>query len=263
MVIVNVTPDSFSDGGQFSTTETALVHARSLVTNGADVLDIGGESTRPGSRPVSIQEEIDRVAPVVETLAKEINIPISVDTSKAEVAQTCVSLGAEIINDVTGFRGDPQMISVAAKTNAGLVVMHMLGTPRTMQQSPEYDDVVTDIRDFFAERVQKLVASGISRERIVIDPGIGFGKTLAHNLGLVRRLFSFRELGLPILLGVSRKSFLAKVLHRETHERLAGSLAVACFAMSRNAVDVLRVHDVAETCDVVRMWRTLDSSPPE
>ncbi len=257
MGIVNVTPDSFSDGGQFDTTEKAVAHGRELARNGADILDIGGESTRPGSQPVSSQEEIDRVAPVVESLAKEIDVPISVDTSKADVARTCVALGAEIINDVAGFRGDPDMVEVAAKTNAGLVVMHMLGSPRTMQQDPQYEEVVRDVRDFLAERVQALESSGVSKAKIVVDPGIGFGKKLGHNLDLVRHLSEFRELGLPILLGVSRKSFIDKVLGRETHERLAGSLAVACFAMSRNSVDILRVHDVPETSDVVRMWQQL------
>jgi dihydropteroate synthase len=260
MGIVNVTPDSFSDGGRFLDHDAAIRHAVELVQQGADILDIGGESTRPGSLPVSLQEELDRVLPVMEGLAKT-GALLSIDTSKAEVAQACIRAGAHIVNDVTGLTGDPHMAEAARDTGAGLIVMHMQGTPATMQLAPRYDDVVQDLFQYFSERLQSLTASGIDCECVAIDPGIGFGKTRDHNITLLARLGKFMELDRPLCLGVSRKGFLGKLLDRPVDERLAGSLAAAAYGLAQGAVQILRVHDVAATRDLVRVWQVL-SEPP-
>jgi dihydropteroate synthase len=251
MGIVNVTPDSFSDGGKFATVDAALTHALKLVQDGADLLDIGGESTRPGSESVTLDEEIRRVVPVVEGLVKQAGVPISIDTSKAEVARHCLERGAHIINDVTALAGDVEMLDVARRFRPGLVLMHMQGAPATMQIDPRYDDVVNDITHFFEDRLQAVVAHGLARECVVFDPGIGFGKTRQHNLEILARLREFQRLGRPVCLGVSRKGFLGKILDRPLERRLPGSLAAICYAQAHGAVQIVRVHDVAETRDAL------------
>jgi dihydropteroate synthase len=258
MGIVNVTPDSFSDGGCFAAHDRAIAHGLELVAEGADLIDVGGESTRPGSRPVDAAEELRRVVPVVEALVRRGGVPVSVDTSKAAVARACLDVGAQIVNDVTALTGDPAMAAVVRETGAGAILMHMQGTPETMQLAPVYADVVVDIYRFFDERLQSLAGLGLEPARLVIDPGVGFGKALEHNLTLLAHLDRFQGLGRPVCLGVSRKGFLGKVLGRPSGERLAGALAVAGHALAHGAVQVLRVHDVAATWDVVRMWQVLD-----
>jgi dihydropteroate synthase len=256
MGIVNVTPDSFSDGGSFFDPATAVAHGLRLVEEGADILDVGGESTRPGATPVSVDEELRRVLPVVAELAKRTAVPISVDTMKAEVARQCIDAGACILNDVGGFR-DPDMVNVAAESGAGVVVMHMRGTPQTMQQNPDYADVVAEVDEFFAERMATLTAAGISREAICLDPGIGFGKTLDHTMTQLAKLAVHARHGRPVCLGVSRKGFLGQITGRSRSDRLAGTLAVNCFAVAAGGAHVLRVHDVAATRDAVLVWERL------
>src|SRR5262245_14151347 len=209
--IVNVTPDSFSDGGRFASIEAAVAHGLGLVADGADLLDVGGESTRPGSQPVPLDEELARVVPVVRELVARAGVPISVDTSKAEVARQCLAAGASVINDVTGLRGDPEMLAVVAQAGAGAIVMHMQGTPATMQVAPAYADVVAEVGAFFEERLHALAAAGIGPERVALDPGIGFGKTDAHNLALLAGLGRYQRLGRPVCLGVSRKGLLGRL----------------------------------------------------
>jgi dihydropteroate synthase len=258
MGIVNVTPDSFSDGGQYAQTDLAIARALDLVAAGADLIDVGGESTRPGSKPVAPEEELRRVVPVVAEIVRLSGVPVSVDTSKAVVARACLDAGAQIINDVTALTGDPRMAQVVCDSGAGVILMHMQGTPETMQVAPVYADVVVDIYRYFEERLQSLTRSALDPARIVLDPGIGFGKKLAHNLELLAKLARFQALGRPVCLGVSRKGFLGRVVGRPAGELLAGGLAVACHALAHRAVQVLRVHDVAPTVDVVRMWQALE-----
>jgi dihydropteroate synthase len=257
MGIVNVTPDSFSDGGQHASTDTAVAHALALVEQGADLLDIGGESTRPGSLPVPLDEELARVLPVVTALKPRTSVPLSIDTSKAEVARQCLAAGAHLINDVTALRGDPDMAEVVRGSGAAVVLMHMQGTPASMQQHPHYDDVVAEVGQFFQERLHTAAERGIASQRTVLDPGIGFGKTAVHNLQLLARLDQFQRLGRPVCLGVSRKGFLGKLLNRPLPRRLASSLAAACYALGRDAVQLIRVHDVEETHDAVKLFETL------
>jgi dihydropteroate synthase len=242
MGIVNVTPDSFSDGGEFLDPERAIAHGRELAEEGADVLDIGGESTRPGAEAVSAGEELLRVQPVVEALAGE--LPVSIDTSKAVVAEAALDAGATMVNDVTALRGDPELAGVCAETSCELVLMHMLGDPRTMQENPTYDDVVDDVKAFLSERIEFAVAAGVDEQRIWIDPGIGFGKTVEHNLELHRRLGKLAELGRPITFGSSRKSFLGKLTGAEVDDRVGGTIASNLIAYA-NGARMLRVHDVA------------------
>jgi dihydropteroate synthase len=251
MGIVNITPDSFSDGGQFQTTDAAVAHGLALARDGADMLDIGGESTRPGAEPVSLEEELARVVPVVDALAGQISVPLSVDTSKAEVARQCLQRGARIINDVTALAGDPQMPAVAREFGAGVVLMHMQGTPQTMQRDPRYKDIIADLLRFFRQRLKACAAAGIPEERVALDPGIGFGKTLEHTLTTLARLGEFQKLGRPVMLGASRKGFLGQVTGRPRGERLIGSVAVACYAVAHGAAQIIRVHDVLETRDAV------------
>jgi dihydropteroate synthase len=260
MGIVNVTPDSFSDGGRFFHTDSAVAHALELVRQGADLLDVGGESTRPGAVPVPLQEELRRVLPVVERLAPRVAVPISVDTSKAEVARQCLAAGAHVINDVTGLTGDPEMAATVRAAGAGVIVMHMLGTPQTMQDNPHYDDVVQQVATFFEQRLHHLAQAGIAAEQVLFDPGIGFGKTTAHNLELLRRLEEFGKLGRPLCLGVSRKGFLGRKLDRPVERRLAGSLAVVAFAFARRSAHVVRVHDVEETRDLIEVLMALENA---
>lgn len=257
MGIVNVTPDSFSDGGKFFDPAAAVDHALKLVADGADILDVGGESTRPGATPVPLDEELRRVMPVVAELAKQTAVPISVDTMKAEVARQCLDAGAHIINDVTGLRGDPDMVRVAVESGAGVVVMHMKGNPQTMQLDPNYADVVGEIGAFFDERIAALTAAGIPRDAICLDPGIGFGKKLDHTLTQLANLGAYTRFGLPVCLGVSRKGFLGQITGRERPERMPASVAVACFAVAQGAAQVLRVHDVAPTRDAVKVWEAI------
>jgi dihydropteroate synthase len=241
--VVNVTPDSFSDGGEFHDAGDAVAHGRRLAEAGADVLDVGGESTRPGADPVPVDEERQRVLPAVEELAEAIDVPVSVDTQKAPVAREALEAGAEIVNDVTALRGDDDMADVVADHGAGLVLMHMQGTPRTMQEDPTYGDVVDDVRGFLEKRARVAEDAGVDPEAIVVDPGIGFGKTLDHNLELLRNLDAFRGLGYPVLLGHSRKSFIGDVTGAPVDEREPGTVAVTAWGVSRD-VDLVRVHDV-------------------
>jgi dihydropteroate synthase len=251
MGIVNVTPDSFSDGGIFLEPDRAIEHALELVRDGADLLDIGGESTRPGARAVSAEEELQRVGPVLEGL-RDAGVPISIDTSKAAVAEAALDAGAEIVNDVTALRTEPELAALCAERDCGVVLMHMQGTPRTMQENPAYEDVVDDVRAFLAERIEFATGEGIAEERIWVDPGIGFGKTVDHNLELLRRLGELRALGRPIVIGASRKSFIGKLTGREVDDRLGGTIASSVLAL-RAGADVLRVHDVAEVGQALRV----------
>jgi dihydropteroate synthase len=243
MGIVNVTPDSFSDGGQFLDADAAVAHARALVADGADLLDVGGESTRPGAKPVSDEEEIARVMPVIRRLVDEVKVPISIDTRKSCVAQAAIDAGAEIINDVSGFEADPQMTSVAAAAGAGVCVMHMQGTPETMQKNPRYTDVVVDVHRYLCARRDALLAVGIAQEKICLDPGIGFGKKYEHNLALLQSCHALHALGCPLLVGHSRKSFLGKLLGDDTVDRTQATVGVA-LGLAGQGVQILRVHDV-------------------
>ncbi|MBW1981549.1 MAG: dihydropteroate synthase [Deltaproteobacteria bacterium] len=246
MGVINVTPDSFSDGGEFYQIEQAIRQGELLASQGADLLDVGGESTRPFSEPVPLQEELRRVIPVIAELAKRLTIPISVDTAKAEVARAALEVGATVINDITALRADPEMSKVAAAANVPVVLMHMQGTPRTMQKNPRYDALLAEIISFLQERVQYACAAGIDRKQLLIDPGIGFGKTVRHNLLLLKHLDALTVLQLPILLGTSRKSFIGAVLDKEVTEREPGSWATACVGILHGA-HILRVHEV-EIC---------------
>ena len=255
MGIVNVTPDSFSDGGLYLDADAAIAHGLELAAAGADVLDIGGESTRPGAEPVGAEEEVRRTEPVVKALA-EAGYSVSIDTSKAEVAAAALHAGARIVNDVTAFRGDPDIAALCAERDCDVVLMHMLGTPRTMQEDPRYDDVVDDVKAFLAERVESAIAAGIAKERIWVDPGIGFGKTLEHNLELLRRLGELRDLGRPIIVGTSRKRFIGAITGREADERIGGTVASNVLAL-RNGADAFRVHDVAEVKEALDVAEAL------
>lgn len=252
MGILNVTPDSFSDGGKFPNADAAVQHGRRLMAEGADIVDVGGESSRPGAAPVPEDEELRRVIPVVEKLAREAGAVVSVDTCKARVAEEAVAAGAAIINDISALRSDPRMAEVAARTGAGVVLMHMKGTPKDMQENPAYGDVVGEIAAFLAGRGEAARRAGVSGEAIAYDPGIGFGKTPAHNLELVRRLAEFRGLGGPILVGPSRKSFIGAVLDLPAAGRLEGTAAVVALAVAGGA-DVVRVHDVREMVRVAKV----------
>jgi dihydropteroate synthase len=243
MGIVNVTPDSFSDGGEFLDPERAIAHGRELADEGADILDVGGESTRPGARAVDAAEELGRVVPVVEALAKD-GPKVSIDTSKTEVARAALDAGASMVNDVTALRADPDLAALCAERDCEVVLMHMLGDPRTMQENPVYHDVVDDIKVFLAERIEFATVAGIHRERIWIDPGIGFGKTVEHNLELHRRLGELAELGRPVAFGSSRKSFIGKLTGAGVDQRLGGTIASNVIAYA-NGARMLRVHDVA------------------
>jgi dihydropteroate synthase len=248
MGVVNVTPDSFSDGGQYLDAKAAIAHGVELVRDGAEVLDIGGESTRPGAEPVEWEEEMGRVEPVMTGLAGKATL--SVDTSKAAVAIAAIEAGASVVNDVTALRGDLKMAPVCAEHGVDVVLMHMPGSPRTMQDDPHYEDVVSEVKAFLSERLEFAVAMGIATERIWLDPGIGFGKTLEHNLELLRRLGELRELGRPLVIGTSRKSFIGRIDGSEVGDRLGGTIASSVLAAVEGA-DVLRVHDVAETAEAI------------
>jgi dihydropteroate synthase len=251
MGVVNVTPDSFSDGGLFLDADAAVEHGLRLVEEGAHILDIGGESTRPGAEPVTEDEERQRVLPVVERLAQEAGARLSIDTTKLAVARAALDAGATLVNDVSAFRFDPGMAALVAETGAGCCLMHMLGEPRTMQQDPRYDDVVSDVKAFLEERLAFAVSEGIDEERVWLDPGIGFGKTVEHNLELLRRLDEIVAIGRPVVVGTSRKSFLGKIAGgRDEDQRLPGTIATNVLALERGA-SVFRVHDVAQNVDAL------------
>mgnify|MGYP006132381935 FL=1 len=253
MGILNVTPDSFSDGGKHAAADIAIATALQMEADGADIIDIGGESTRPYSDSVGVSEEIDRVLAVIEGLANELTIPISIDTSKAKVATVAIEAGAEILNDVTGLEGDPEMINIAKDHDVGLCLMHMQGTPQNMQDNPTYNDVVQDILNYLMARRDYCLASGIDPRRICLDPGIGFGKTHEHNLLLLQHAARFKETNCPILIGHSRKGFIGKILGDKSADRMAGTLGVS-LAMATAGADVLRVHDVKQTVDGLKLY---------
>ena len=249
MGVVNVTPDSFSDGGEFFAADAAVAHCRDLLDQGADILDIGGESTRPGAQPVEADEEIRRVLPVIEGAAA-MGARISIDTTKVEVARAAMEAGASIVNDVSSFRFEPALAGLVADAGVDCCLMHMLGEPRTMQDDPRYDDVVADVKAFLEERIEFAVDAGVAEERIWIDPGIGFGKTLEHNLEILRRLDEIVALGRPVVVGTSRKSFLGKLTGKPEKERLPGTIATNVLALARGA-QIFRVHDVAEVAEAL------------
>jgi dihydropteroate synthase len=249
MGVVNVTPDSFSDGGEFLDPDAAVAHARRLAGEGADILDVGGESTRPGAAPVDAEEELRRVMPVIEGLARG-EAEISIDTTKSEVARGAIDAGATIVNDVSAFRFDSAMAELVAQRGTRCCLMHMLGEPRTMQENPRYEDVVSDVKAFLEERMAFAVSEGVAEDRIWVDPGIGFGKALEHNLELLRRLDEIAALGRPVVVGTSRKSFLGKLTGADEKHRLPGTIATNVLALERGA-SVFRVHDVAEVADAL------------
>ena len=264
MGVLNVTPDSFSDGGLFLDPEEAVRHARRMVAEGATIIDVGGESTRPGADPVDVADEIDRVLPVIRAITAELDLPVSVDTSKPEVMEAALAAGASMINDVLALR-EPGALDVLVGSGAAVCLMHMQGRPRTMQADPRYDDVVRDVHQFLSERVRACETAGIDRSRLVIDPGFGFGKTLEHNLALLAALDEFTRDGLPVLAGLSRKSMIGQLTGRPASQRLAGSVALAAIAASHGA-SIVRAHDVAATVDAVRIaaalrrWRTVEGN---
>ena len=256
MGIVNVTPDSFSDGGNFLAAQSAVEHALKLVEDGADILDIGGESTRPGAEPVSQDEELRRVVDVIVQLRPQTDRLISIDTTKAEVARQALAAGADIVNDISGLTFEPEIVDVCAKSDCGVICMHIQGTPQTMQDDPVYKDVVSEVCSSLFGRLTDLESRGVTPERVVTDPGIGFGKTAQHNVELLSNIARLRTLGRPVLIGHSRKRFLAKVLGRPVEERLAGTLGVAIAAASQSA-DILRVHDVQQIKDALLAWHAI------
>ncbi len=246
MGILNITPDSFSDGGRFLDSDKAIEQALKLIIEGADIIDIGGESTRPGAESVSEKEELSRVIPVIESLARKTDIPISIDTSKSEVAKKALKAGAIMINDISALRLDPKIAEAAAGRDAYLTLMHMRGTPENMQENTEYGDLMGEISGFLNDAACKAADYGVSNEKIIIDPGIGFGKSVEGNFSILKNLDSLVQLGYPVMVGASRKSFIGKTLDLDTDQRLEGSLAAACYAVL-NGADIVRVHDVAET----------------
>ncbi|MGC9502883.1 dihydropteroate synthase [Baaleninema sp.] len=261
MGVLNVTPDSFSDGGDFDNLEAAMSQAKQLETAGADILDIGGQSTRPGAKEVAVREEIDRVVPVIEAVRSRSSIPISIDTYRADVAQAALDAGADIVNDVTGGIADSEMFPLVGERQVPIVLMHMRGTPKTMQTLTQYEDLVGEICRVLNRHVTAATACGISPDRILLDPGIGFAKTHEQNLELLRRLPEFRELGYPLLVGVSRKSFIGKILDRQNPKDRVWGTAAACTAAIANLADILRVHDVAEMRDVARVADAMFREP--
>lgn len=251
MGIVNVTPDSFSDGGKYKSTDEAVEHALALIEEGADILDIGGESTRPGATPVSLQEELQRVIPVIERLAKDANVPLSIDTYKPEVMQAAIEAGVHMVNDVRALQ-EPGALEIVASSKAGVCLMHMQGTPQTMQLDPQYEDAVAEVGAFLKERMETAMKAGIAAERIVLDPGFGFGKRTVHNLQLLRELRSFSELGRPLLVGLSRKSVLGKITGGDIYVRLHASIAASVISALKGA-KIIRVHDVKATADALKV----------
>ena len=256
MGILNVTPDSFSDGGCYLDAEQAVAHAELMAEEGATLIDIGGESSRPGASPVSVNEELARILPVIRAIADTVDVLLSIDTYKAEVARRALEAGAHLINDITALRGDTAMAAVIAEMGAGLILMHMKGTPRTMQQAPQYDDVVREVCTSLQESVQIAETQGIAADRIIIDPGIGFGKTTEHNLEILKHLEEFRRLHKPLLIGTSRKSFIGNILELSVTERVEGTAATVCWAITHGA-DIVRVHDVKANVRAAQMTDAL------
>ena len=256
MGIVNTTPDSFADGGKFLEPQAAIDHALQLAEEGADLLDIGGESTRPGAQPIDEAEELKRVLPVIKQLARQTDAALSIDTQKPAIAQAALDDGAIIINDIGANRQDPAMWQTAASAGGGYVCMHMLGTPATMQQAPRYEDVAAEVEAFFRERLDRFAAAGLATEQVALDPGIGFGKALEHNLALLGSLERFKKIERPLLVGASRKSLIGQVTQAEVNDRLPGSLACACRAAQAGAA-VVRVHDVAATVQALKLWEAV------
>ncbi len=252
MGILNVTPDSFADGGRFFARERAVEHGLAMARDGADIVDVGGESTRPFSEPVTAEEEMERVLPVIEALAREIDVPVSIDTTRAAVAREALAAGAAMVNDVSALRFDPCMAGLVAESDVPLVLMHMQGTPGDMQKNPRYDDLIGEILAFLRDAVSRAVEAGVRREQILVDPGIGFGKTFDHNLQVIRRLGRFSELDRPLVLGCSRKAFIGHFLGREPDDRDPGTMAAAAVAVMKGA-QVVRVHNVPMAVDTVRM----------
>lgn len=251
MGILNVTPDSFSDGGSFVSKGEMIKHVRQMISAGADIIDVGGESSRPFANPVSLEEELNRVLPAIETIRSEYSIPISIDTTKADVARLAVEAGADIINDISALRFDPEMASVVKYSGCPLVVMHMQGTPGDMQVAPTYSDIVTESIDFFKERISWLAVKGIPKNLLILDPGIGFGKTLQHNLTILNHLDAYRSLGCPLLVGHSRKSFIGKILADETADREIATAAISSFLVYQHTA-IIRVHDVAKNMQAIK-----------
>ncbi|MEZ6056314.1 MAG: dihydropteroate synthase [Planctomycetaceae bacterium] len=265
MGILNVTPDSFSDGGLYGTESAAVEQGLRLAQAGADMIDVGGESTRPGAVPVSVDEELRRVLPVIETLSERLkregfSVPISIDTMKAGVARQAIAAGATVVNDVSAGTFDPAMTDVWRESTCGIMLMHMQGSPQTMQTAPHYDDVVREVVEYLEQRLQSLASEGIDATRVVLDPGIGFGKTAEHNRLLLTNIATLHELGRPVLIGHSRKRFLYSLLGRETDERLAGTIGVS-IALAMQSTDILRVHDVSQVRDALRTWQALAPHP--
>ncbi len=260
MGILNVTPDSFSDGGRFFSNIDIAAQIDIMVESGADIIDVGGESTRPFAEPVSIEDELARVLPVIRLIRQRYPIPISIDTTKAEVARKALDEGANIINDISALRFDQNMISLVMETEVPVIIMHMQGTPSDMQVDPHYGDVVVEIKDFFKERIAWAVENGISEKRFIIDPGIGFGKTVEHNLSILRRVSEFSELGCPVLIGHSRKAFIGKLLNTEVDERDVATSAISALCAMKG-VSILRVHDVEKTVQAVRLAEAINGAP--
>ena len=257
MGILNATPDSFSDGGKFRTPQDAIAQAELMIANGVDLIDIGGESTRPGAQPVELQEELDRVLPVIEAL-KDCGVPLSIDTYKAETMRQALRVGVDCVNDIWALRQEGAVDAVLESSNCGIVLMHMQRDPQTMQFNPEYHDVIAQVMQFLKERAELLKTKGVEGNRIAIDPGFGFGKSLEHNLAMLSNFKQFSQLGYAVLAGISRKSMLGKLTGKDTHERLAPSVAAAIMAADRGA-RIVRVHDVPETVDALKLWEAIDS----
>ncbi|MGF1590655.1 MAG: dihydropteroate synthase [Pleurocapsa sp.] len=253
MGILNVTPDSFSDGGEFDRLETALTQARDMIDHGVDIIDIGGESTRPNAAEISVEEELARVIPVIEKLRQSSSIPISIDTTKAIVAQKAIAAGADMVNDISGATFDDQMLSTVARLNVPLILMHIRGTPKTMQSLTEYQDVVAEVFKFLTNQIAKAIACGIPKDHLIIDPGIGFAKTAQQSLILIQRLSELKALELPILVGVSRKSFMRPILQKSLPKERIWGTAAACYGAIARGADILRVHDVAQMYDICRV----------
>ena len=262
MGIINVTPDSFSDGGKYANVEAAVMRAKQMVADGADIIDIGGESSRPGAEPITANEECRRVIPVVQALAEQFQIPISVDTYKAKVAREALSAGACVINDITALHGDPNMCQIVADAQAGVILMHMQGVPATMQKAPTYQNVVAEVHAWLTEVASQAVDRGIDSSRIMIDPGIGFGKTFDHNLEILRHLMQFRGIGYPMLVGVSRKKFIGRILDLPVHQREEGTAATVAWSII-NGANVVRVHDVAKMKQVAQVIDIICRTKPD
>jgi dihydropteroate synthase len=259
MGILNVTPDSFSDGGKFNAVDKAVAHALKMIEDGADIIDIGGESTRPGAVTITAAEEIDRIQPVLEALIPEISVPISIDTRKSQVAEMACKIGATIINDISGLQNDIRIAEIAAKFQSHLILMHMQGTPETMQVGIHYNDLLNDISAFLLEASARAMKSGVAKEKIILDPGIGFGKTVDHNFIIIKKLDLLTNLGYPILIGVSRKSFIGKSLDLPVDERIEGSLAAAIYAAIKGAA-IIRVHDVLPTVRALKIIELIEKA---